>query len=268
MSQATVSELTPEVVIARTTATEMLAEHLAHQTNLSMVEGDAIGAAPFCLLWLDGRLLLRDKSTRQPADICVDFVQGRHRHRRQFGGGFGQPLARAMNIKPDDCPSVCDATGGLGGDAFVFATLGCQVLLLERSAIVFALLQDGLRRARECSDTRDIAQRMTACHLDSRDLPACWSRPDKPTTVYLDPMYPDNKKRAAAKKGMQILQRVLPRGIDDQNDEADLLTAAIATARSRVVVKRPLRAPPLPGHRRVGDIRSPNTRYDLYRGQG
>ncbi|OED39816.1 hypothetical protein AB833_14375 [Chromatiales bacterium (ex Bugula neritina AB1)] len=237
---------------------------MALSTNLPVVQGDAIATARYCLLWINDKLVLRDKTTSQINDICVDFSEGRQRHRQQFGGGQGQPLARAVNIKGSHQPHICDGTGGLGADAYVFATLGAEVTILERSIVVHALLADGLRRARDHPETSAIAQRITAYPADTCKLPDSWPCNTKPAIIYLDPMYPRTRKNAAAKKGMQTLQRLLPH----DTDERALLNAAISTATQRVVVKRPLKASPLPGPTCVGFIRSPNTRYDLYRGRG
>jgi len=81
----------------------------------------------------------------------------------------------------------------------------------------------------------------------------------KPDVVYLDPMFPPRQKSAAVKKGMALLQELLEtqhvnKGDDDENDdyeterineEIELLLAALECAQVRVVVKRPIKAPPL-----------------------
>jgi hypothetical protein len=77
---------------------------------------------------------------------------------------------------------------------------------------------------------------------------------------YLDPMFPPRTKSAAVKKNMQILHSLLesqqqpqpptlPTMDNDVNhdDPLALLEAALLVAQSRVVVKRPIHAPPL-GH--------------------
>ena len=74
-----------------------------------------------------------------PGPTRVDFVHGAAAHRRQFGGGKGQMIARAIGIAPGVRPIVLDATAGLGRDAFVLATLGCAVTLIERHPLVAAL---------------------------------------------------------------------------------------------------------------------------------
>ncbi len=48
-----------------------------------------------------------------------------------------------MGIKGDYLPDVVDATAGLGRDAFVLASVGCRVRMLERNPVVAALLDDG-----------------------------------------------------------------------------------------------------------------------------
>jgi 16S rRNA (guanine1516-N2)-methyltransferase len=191
--------------------------------------------------------------------VYVDFVGGKKNHRRQFGGGKGQPLAKAVAIQNQ--PRILDATAGMGGDAFVFASLGCRVTLMERSPIVAALLADALERARQPDvpdDIRQIVERMTLVNADA----AAYLTTETPAVevVYLDPMYPEKKKTAAAKKDMQALQALV--GPDMDSDA--LLAAALQTAENRVVVKRPKGAPPLNGPKPNASVQSPNTRYDIY----
>ena len=70
-----------------------------------------------------------------PADLAreltIDFVGGAVGHRHRFGGGRGQDLPRAAGFVKGVTPSVVDATAGLGRDAFLLASLGAQVTLIE-----------------------------------------------------------------------------------------------------------------------------------------
>lgn len=61
----------------------------------------------------------------------------------------GEAVAKAVGIKGDYLPDVVDATAGLGRDAFVLASVGCRVRMLERNPVVAALLDDGFG-ARVC----------------------------------------------------------------------------------------------------------------------
>lgn len=195
----------------------------------------------------------------QSGPVYIDFIQGKKNHRRQFGGGKGQPLARAVLAQQQ--PHIIDATAGMGGDGFVFASLGCQVTLIERSPIIAALLADAIKRTQQAdtpSEIRAIMGRITLIQADAADYltqqtPLC-------EVIYCDPMYPDKKKTAAAPKEMQALQQLV--GADQDSER--LLAAALQTAQKRVVVKRPKKAPPLIGPNPNAHISSPNTRYDLY----
>ncbi len=213
----------------------------------------------FTLQWVDDKLNLRNHKNKRPVDTCIDFTSGRLLHRLKFGGGHGQPLARA--VKTSSNPVICDATAGFGKDAFVFASLGCRVVLIEQSVVVHALLHDALQRALAHTEIKPIAQRMQLYRGNSSTLPEIWAsmQPEQelPQVVYLDPMYPPGKR--TAKKDIQALRELL----EPQQDELTLLTAARKTA-GRVVVKRPRNAPPLAQCTPSGKITSPNTRYDIY----
>ena len=81
--------------------------------------------------------------------VRVDFVEGAVAHRRLFGGGSGQMIAKAVGVQPGVRPQILDATAGLGRDAFVLASLGCEMTLIERQPLIAALLEDGLARAKK-----------------------------------------------------------------------------------------------------------------------
>lgn len=104
-------------------------------------------AAPLALVLTSDRLELRKRDEPKLGAVYVDFVTGTMAHRRRFGGGRGEAVAKAVGIKGDYLPDVVDATAGLGRDAFVLAAVGCRVRMLERHPVVAALLDDGLRRA-------------------------------------------------------------------------------------------------------------------------
>ena len=155
---------------------------------------------------------------------------------------------------------MVDATAGLGRDAFVLASLGCNVRLLERSPIIAVLLQDALERARADSEVASIASRMQLIQIDARAFLLALADDARPDVVYLDPMYPHRNKSALVKKEMRIFRQL----VGDDPDSAELLTAARDIALNRVVVKRPAKAPSLGDQQPTMVIKSPNTRYDIY----
>ncbi len=205
----------------------------------------------------DGLCLRDDKLI-----LSVDFLTGQTAHRQKYGGGRGQPLARAVGIKQGKgLPTIVDATAGLAGDAFVLASLGCSVQMIEQSPIVAALVEDAISRASCDQDFQKILVTGFSMQLgNSIDVLTEIAADRPPDTVYLDPMFPDRSKSAAVKKNMQMLQRLL----GHSDDEAGLLQAARQCAIKRVVVKRPKGAPWLAKVQPSSEIRSRKTRYDLY----
>lgn len=189
--------------------------------------------------------------------ISVDFVDGATAHRRKFGGGRGQDIAKAVGLKHGFTPNVLDATAGLGRDAFVLATLGCNVTMMERMPIVAALLEDGLERAKLSSEVNDIAERMSLIHASSIENMSLATQPD---VIYLDPMYPHREKSAAVKKEMRVFQSLVGEDLDADN----LLEPALTLARYRVVVKRPSYAPPLNNIKPATSIKMKKNRFDVY----
>lgn len=193
--------------------------------------------------------------------IAVDFVDGATAHRRKFGGGRGQDIAKAVGLKHGFKPKVLDATAGLGRDAFVLATLGCEVTLMERMPIVAALLEDGLERATLSAEVSDITQRMNLIASSSIENMELVQQPD---VIYLDPMYPHREKSAAIKKEMRVFQALVGEDLDADN----LLAPALALAKYRVVVKRPNYAPPLANKTPSTSIKMKKNRFDVYVNQG
>mgnify|MGYP003384304975 CR=1 FL=1 len=189
--------------------------------------------------------------------IKVDFVEGASAHRRKFGGGRGQDIAKAIGLKHGFTPHVLDATAGLGRDAFVLASLGCQVTLMERMPVVAALLEDGLARAKLNSEVSEIAQRMQLIHSSAIEDMNLAQQID---VVYLDPMFPHREKSAAVKKEMRVFQSLVGEDLDADH----LLAPALELAKYRVVVKRPSYAPFLAEKKPSMSIKMKKNRFDVY----
>ncbi len=172
------------------------------------------------------------------APTRVDFLDAGLQYRR-LTSGKSQGIAKAIGLNKLKLPTVLDATAGLGKDAFILASLGCSVILLERSPIIYALLKDGFRRGLDSSgnDVHHVLNAMTLINVDSNN----WFKKivsgeiEKPDVIYLDPMFPTRTKSAKVKKDISLLQQVL--GPDEDFDE--LFNAARECAKYRVVVKRP-----------------------------
>ncbi len=88
-------------------------ESIVLPDGLRLVQGD------------EGLALVGDEK-RYGKPLSVDFVAGKAAHRRRFGGGRGQLVAKACGLSKGVTPCIVDATAGLGRDAFVLASLGAR----------------------------------------------------------------------------------------------------------------------------------------------
>lgn len=190
--------------------------------------------------------------------LIVDFVGGVVGHRFRSGEGRGQALAKAAGLSRGVTPDIVDATAGLGRDAFLLASLGAHVTLIERSAAMHDLLAEGLERARaQGGRYAETVARMTLLHGDS-----CALLPQlNPQVVLVDPMHPPRGNTALVKKEMRLIREIV--GTDP--DAAHLMQVALQAAQNRVVLKWPLRAEPMPtlpkpSHQILGK----STRYDVF----
>lgn len=216
---------------------------------------------PFLLVYTVKGLelqILGPETGRYATALTTDFVHGNTAYRRLHGGGIHQPLGRAAGLKPGYRPTIVDATAGLGVDAFILASLGCKVTMIERSPVIGALLDDGLQRAAIHPATMDIVRWLQLLIGNSREI--ITSLPEQPATIYLDPMYPHRHTSALNKQEMRIIRAL----VGDDQDAAALLETALTIATNRVVVKRPKNAPELNARRPSHIIEMKNSRFDVY----
>ena len=244
---------------------------LSFEQTKGMVEGLA--------LVVDGLgLSLQQLGKNAPGPVRCDFAGGAAKHRRLYGGGKGQDIAKAVGLNHKSFkPKVLDLTAGLGRDSFVLASLGASLLMLERNPVVFALLEDGLVRAREQvldkelydekdeSDLTDILNRISSVGQDAKiylqQLDEQFE-PDViyPDVIYIDPMFPTREKSGKVKKEMQLFHQLV--GADD--DGSELLLLALKKVKYRVVVKRPAHAPFLAEKKPGYSLKGKSTRFDIY----
>jgi len=192
--------------------------------------------------------------------IIIDFTAGKNAHRRKFGGGRGQPLAKAIGLKSGATPTVIDATAGYGRDAFVIANLGCEIRLIERQPILWALLHNAINIAQTDDEIADVAKRMSLINQSSIDYLQTLDKANWPDVIYMDPMYPSRDKSALVKKEMQLLHQI----VGPDTDSNELLAISLQRAKKRVVVKRPKGASFVASTAPSVSIESKNTRYDVY----
>lgn len=200
---------------------------------------EALPATYDHVLWVTAEgLALGPRGEKPGTATRVDFLDGTLQYRLRTSGKR-QGLGKAVGLDKSPHISVLDATAGLGRDALVLASLGCEVTLMERSPLVHALLEDGFARARRDGppELQSVLDRMTLLGGESRERFAAIARGEapQPDVIYLDPMFPPRSKSASVKKDIALLHTLL----GAEEDFAALLAAALPCAKHRVVVKRP-----------------------------
>ncbi len=226
--------------------------------NIQQLLGDqGLQGYDYFLVYENSILRLRSTDTRHPGVLAVDFSDPKLNYRVK-SSIKNQNIMKAVGVKAAVRPKVLDATAGLGKDAFLLASLGCEVLLLERSIIVHALLEDGLRRAAQGSDgAAAVVSKMSLLHYEFIEFTAETRQFD---VVYLDPMFPARRKSAKVKKDMALLQQFLGHEADNEH----LLEQAQNLAQKRVVVKRAKLSPYLSSMTADIQYKGNSSRYDVY----
>jgi 16S rRNA (guanine1516-N2)-methyltransferase len=190
--------------------------------------------------------------------LKCSFIEGPILHRLKYGKGRGQNLAKAVGMKFNKNRTIIDATAGLGYDAFILASLGANVTLIERSEKIHGLLKDGISEAMLYGgEISKIVDRMNLLFGDSKDILPSIS----PEVVLIDTMYKDRKKSALVKNNMRLVREV----VGSDPDYIDLINVALNCASKRVVIKQPRYAEPLKDIKACShQILGKTIRYDVY----
>ncbi len=188
--------------------------------------------------------------------VAIDFESNLMRHRLR--AGHNELIGRAVGVKANKYPNVFDATGGLGRDAFVLASLGCHVTVSELSPVLFWLLTDAIDRASVSrhDSIREAVKRVNIVYGDSTQCSI-----EASTVIYLDPMFPKRKKSSAVKKDAIILQMLSNQAPFVENK---MLKWALGQPAERVVMKRPLRDRSLPCCKPSHVLRGKSVRFDVF----
>lgn len=231
------------------------ARRLAGALGAALVQPPYDGSGLVLEYTAQGLRLLDPRSPRA-RPLLVELFPARIRRQRLPLSRRG-PLARAVGRHSH---TVVDATAGWGGDAGLLAAMGYRVTMIERYPPLAALLADAVVRARRMAGGS--GDKLTVPELVQADAVGYLRRVEvRPDCVYMDPMFPPKRNRAAlAKRPVRVLREL----VGDDEDAARLLAAARGAAR-RVVVKRPDHAPPLEQGAELS-LTGKLVRYDVYLG--
>jgi 16S rRNA (guanine1516-N2)-methyltransferase len=190
--------------------------------------------------------------------LKCSFIEGPILHRLKYGKGRGQNLAKAVGFKLNKNRTIIDATAGLGYDAFILASLGANVTLIERSEKIYDLLKAAISEAKLYGgEISKIVNRMNLLFGDSKDiLPNI-----APEVILIDTMYKERKKSALVKNDMRLVREV----VGSDSDHVELINVALNNASKRVVIKQPRYAETLDNIKGCShQILGKTIRYDVY----
>lgn len=199
----------------------------------------------------------------------IDFLSGKHHKRRMY------PQDELISKSLGKAPIIIDMTAGLGRDSQIIASLGKQVLMIERNPFIHALLTNALERL--AKQEPDFTSKLKLLFLDSglsttNILSQIQKIPNISSlaiSVYLDPMYPEdpNERKALVKKETQYLHALVPLLTPEEEikDRTMLFESAKKIATDRIIVKRGLHSPfLLPELEPHSVIKGSTQRFDIY----
>ena len=229
---------------------QIKAEELSNKLKLPLVSFRENSGYNWLLIYSTSHLKLHHVHSK--LEMHIDFLAGKLGYRMQHLQH--EIIAKAIGFKKNKQPTVIDATAGLGRDGFLLGLLGCKIMLIERSSIIAALLEDALIRSKkQFSLDIELINTDSINYLNQLN--------EKPDIIYLDPMYPHRNKSALVKKEMRLIREL----VGDDNDAEALFNSALKAAKERVIVKRPLHANTLTSLKPDFVIKSKTQRFDVYK---
>ena len=234
--------------------------------EFAMVAVDRMSSHAYQVKMIDGVMQLlepnvADKRVSKPLQHAIDIERFIARQ-GSFPASKKDLLGQAIGRKTE---TLIDATAGWAGDSLHFCSQGYQVSCIERSHLLCGFLREAMSRLADSAWVQQNAIPVPqVIAADAVDYLPTLSSAESPDCVYLDPMFPEKRKRSAlAKKNMQLLQQI----VGQDNDQEQLFLAAYHTANRRVVVKRPDHAESLGGSSDLKpsqQLRGKLLRYDVY----
>lgn len=171
----------------------------------------------------------------------------------------GQAITKACSNKQRSIRSVLDLTGGWGVDSFILAHHGKQVTMLEQSEIIHSVAAKSLENALKNSSLINTRNNIKSLNINSLDYLSEIDGNISFDCIYLDPMFPTHKSTAKPGKDMQLLQK-LTKNLDIET----CFELALKKALNRVVVKRPVKAPPITSLQPDLTYKEKTIRFDVY----
>lgn len=182
--------------------------------------------------------------------FSIDFIRNRQNYTKKKASIKTELISKAMGGGKYGV-HILDLSAGLGIDAVFLAQLGYSVTALERNPLIYLALEEALVQKPELSLKFIFSDALD--YLKNQNI--------KFDVIYFDPMFPEKTKSALPRQEMVFLKNL----VGNDNDASEVLDCALlAKGVKRVVIKRPLRAPPI--GKPMSSIQGKLIRFDLYNG--
>jgi 16S rRNA (guanine1516-N2)-methyltransferase len=186
--------------------------------------------------------------------IHIDFLKG------QMGWRLKRTdhetlLKKALGKKKDNL-TILDGTAGFLSDTLIFLALGHKVIACEQSRVLFMLLNDAIHRAR---DELIFLTNLDLVHGNAVDI---YKNTKNIDLIYLDPMYPDNKKNNARSGVMNDIKNILEiEAITNLEDQ--IFFDFKKQEFKKIVLKRPIKSKIIDRNLNY-QVKGKSTRFDVY----
>ena len=184
--------------------------------------------------------------------FCINFIEDKLNYHKKKSSMKKELLGRAMGSGRYGF-KILDLSAGLGIDAVFLCQLGFEVVAVERNPLIFLALQHAASQLPEEMKIKFVfgsSQSFLEKNAESFEV------------IYFDPMFPEKTKSALPRQEMVFFRHLV--GADLDADEV-VQAAVRRKGVSRVVVKRPLKAPTL-YKKPESQIEGKLVRFDIYSG--
>ncbi len=193
-----------------------------------------------------------DLENSQPLDI--DFLKGSMGWRLKRTDH--EKLLKKAVGKTDKPLTIFDGTAGFLSDTLILLALGHKVIACEQSKILFVLLKDAIRRAKDALPYLD---NLKIYNDNSINL---YKNLENIDLVFLDPMYPEPKKHVLRSGNMSSIRKILNiESIDDVEDNVFFEFKDFGY--KKLILKRPIKAGLLDQNINY-QVKGKSTRFDVY----
>ena len=227
--------------------------------HLQAVLNPDLGAfgADFVIDWQSTIPIVQDAEKRH---LVIDFDNDHLTYERKQLRGKNEPLAKALGFAKG-VRRVLDLSVGMAADSVVLSQLGFEVQGVERSPLLYFLLQQAFQQTQ-----REELKKYQLHFGDALTFLKAHRGEHFFEAIYFDPMYPkpEGKKKSALPKQEMVIFRNL---VGNDFDADEVLMAALDFGVSKIVVKRPLGAESLGLKHGVKPSHSLETkvvRFDIY----